>query len=128
MAGQRGPRHRLATLAGLAILVAPVAAEAQEALFLRIRPQPDPTAIGVGGGADAERAAREAAFERSNARARRIIESVCTGCLAPWTPPQARLLASAAVPEIPAVRGLETDRPGEASGPTFEPPIPERRP
>lgn len=128
MMGQRGPRRCLATLAGLAMLIAPGAAGAQDALFLRIRPRPDPTGIGVGGGADAERAAREAAFERSNARARRIIESVCTGCLAPWTPPQAQLLASAAVPEIPAVRGLEIDRPGEASEPTFEPSIPERRP
>lgn len=125
MAGTGHARRRAILLA---LLVMPAPAGAQEALFLRIRPQPDPAALGAGGGAEAERATREAAWERSNQRARRIIESVCTGCLGPWVPPAARLVASAAVPEIPVARGLETDRPREASEPTFDPAIPERRP
>lgn len=123
-----GMRHALCRAAVLALLLVPVPAGAEEVLFLRIRPQPDPAAIGAGGGAEAERAAREAAWERSNQRARRIIESVCTGCLGPWVPPVARVVADAAIPEIPASRGLATDRPREASEPTFDPAIPERRP
>lgn len=120
-----GMRRMLRRAAVLALFAVPSHAWAEEVLFLRIRPQPDPAALGAGGGADAERAAREAAFERSNQRARRIIESVCTGCLGPWAP---RVVASAVLPEIPAARGLETDRPGGASEPTFDPAIPERRP
>lgn len=125
MAGMGRVLRRAAMLALLAI---PTSAEAQEVLFLRIRPQPDPAAIGGGGGAEAERAAREAAWERSNQRARRIIESVCTGCLGPWVPPVARQVARAAALEIPGPRGLDTDAPREASEPTFDPAIPERRP
>ncbi len=123
-----GMRRVLRRAAMLAFLMIPASAEAQEVLFLRIRPQPDPAAIGGGGAAEAERAAREAAWERSNQRARRIIESVCTGCLGRWVPPVARQVASAAIPEIPAARGLDTDGPRGASEPTFDPSIPERRP
>jgi hypothetical protein len=125
MAGMRNALGRAAVLTCLAL---PSQAGAQEVLFLRIRPQPDPAALGAGGGAEAERAAREAAWERSNQRARRIIESVCTGCLGPWVPPVSRVVASAAALEIPGPRGLDTDRPREASEPTFDPAIPERRP
>ena len=123
-----GMKHALRLAAVLALVAIPASAQAQEVLFLRIRPQPDPAALGSGGGAEAERAAREAAWERSNQRARRIIESVCTGCLGPWVPPVAGQVASAAIPEIPVTRGLETDAPGEASEPTFDSAIPERRP
>ncbi|MCJ2013035.1 hypothetical protein [Methylobacterium sp. J-076] len=119
-------RGIVATVLALTALPVPGrAAEAQEVLFLRIRPQPD--AAGLGGGG-APLAARMAAFERSNARARTIIETVCTGCLAPWAPEPMRPVATAALSEIPAGRGLETDRSPKASDATPDPSIPERRP
>ncbi len=100
-------------------------AGAQEVLFLHIRPQPDRGALGNAGSA---LAAREAVWERSNARARVIIESVCTGCLGPWAAPAPKLVTAAAVSEIPAPRGVESDPPLEASDPTSEPAIHEKRP
>jgi hypothetical protein len=54
----------------------------------------DPAILALQEEVKAERAAREAAWERSNQRARRIIESVCTGCLGPWVPPVARQVAT----------------------------------
>lgn len=95
-------------LAG-ASAVAPAMAEEGAPLYLRIRPpEARTTETGTGGSirdddtaapagasphalADAEairraRAAREAVWERSNARARVVIASVCTGCMKPMPP------------------------------------------
>ncbi|GJE40549.1 hypothetical protein [Methylobacterium persicinum] len=100
-------------------------AVAQEVLFLHIRPQADLSAAGTAGAA---LAAREAVWERSNARARAIIETVCTGCLGPWSPPPGKLVTTAAVSEIPVARGVEPDPSLKASDATSDPSIPERRP
>lgn len=120
-------RLRVPSLALLGCLGLSAAARGQEVLFLHIRPQADPAALGGAGTAQAAIAAREAVWERSNARARAIIETVCTGCLAPWARPAPKLVASA-VPEIPVARGVEPDPSLEASEPTSDPSIPERRP
>jgi hypothetical protein len=112
----------------LAILIPSGPAGAQEVLFLRIRPQADPAAVGMAGSSHAALAAREAVWERSNTRARAIIETICTGCLAPWSAPPPKLIAAAAVSELPGPRGLESDRPLEASDATPDPSIRERRP
>ncbi len=105
-------RPRRAPLAGLlsglaaGLLAGASAAMAEEAapLYLRIRPpEARPVETGTGGSgredgaasasvlaeADAirrARAAREAVWERSNARARVLIASVCTGCMKPMPP------------------------------------------
>lgn len=118
----------LRLIAAFACLACATAADAEGVLFLRIRPRPDPAAWGVGGGDAAASAARLAAWERSNARARRIIETVCTGCLGPWNPPQAQIIAAAAISDNPGARGLETDRSLKASDATPDPSILERRP
>jgi hypothetical protein len=128
MATMRGPFRLGSAALALATLTHPGPAGAQDALFLRIRPQADPAAIGAAGSARAALAAREAVWERSNARARAIIETVCTGCLAPWSGPPPKVIAAAAVSEIPDVRGLESDRPLGASDATPEPSTRERRP
>jgi hypothetical protein len=65
------PRLRLAAV--ILTLAAPAAAQAQEPLFLRIRPFSPEAAF----------AAREAVWTRSHERARIAIASVCTGCLLP---------------------------------------------
>ncbi|WP_204165192.1 hypothetical protein [Methylobacterium radiodurans] len=98
-------------LAAAPLAAAPAAAQEAAPLYLRIRP-PEARApeAGTGGSgrqgaydeaapagalagtlADAEairraRAAREAVWERSNARARVLIASVCTGCMKPMPP------------------------------------------
>ncbi len=103
-------RPRRAPLAGLLAIVAlglpapPAMAEEGAPLYLRIRPPeartPETGAGGTGESqrddgaaalAEAEairraRAAREAVWERSNARARVLIASVCTGCMKPMPP------------------------------------------
>ncbi len=112
----------------LVVLVPNGPAGAQEVLFLRIRPHAEPAAIGTGGSARAALAAREAVWERSNARARAIIETVCTGCLAPWSGPPPKLIAAAAVSEIPEPRGLVTDPSSGASDAAPDPSTRERRP
>jgi hypothetical protein len=127
MAAVRGP-CRLAALALLALLSHPGTAGAEEVLFLRIRPQADPAAVGTGGSAKAALAAREAVWERSNTRARAIIESVCTGCLAPWSGPPPKLAAVAPVSDIPEPGGLVSDPPPGASDATPDPSTRERRP
>ena len=101
--------HRLgAVLAALFVSGPP--ASAQEPLFLRIRPQDStPRDVGAGPSVAAARAAREAVWERSAARARIAIASICTGCLRP---------PSAAVP-IPA-RTL-TAAGASANGPASTP-------
>jgi hypothetical protein len=104
------------------------AAGAQEVLFLKIRPQPETASLGAGGSAAAALAAREAVWARSNARARVILESVCTGCLAPWDPPAPKLVAAAAISELPAPRGVETTPPPGASEPTSDSASRETRP
>lgn len=75
--------HRLGAVLA-ALLCSGPPASAQEPLFLRIRPQSAaPRDVGAGR-SDAEvAAAREAVWERSAARARIAIASVCTGCLKP---------------------------------------------
>lgn len=113
-------------LLGLGVPSGP--AGAQEVLFLRIRPQPETASLGTAGSAAAALAAREAVWARSNARARVILESVCTGCLAPWDPPAPRLVAAAAISEIPAAGGVETTLPPGASEPTSDPASRETRP
>lgn len=63
-------------LAVCAILIlAPAGADAEEPLFIRIRPLSD---------ADSARAARELLWARRQAHARAVIESVCSGCLKAW--------------------------------------------
>jgi hypothetical protein len=145
MAPVRFPRRLCAAVVALIAFagVAP-SAGAQEVLFLHIRPHADtPGAAGSGGAA---LAAREAAWARSNARARIIIESVCTGCLAPWRPALAEeqragapssdpapsaapgMLAVALSSENPVIGGLEPDRPSGASGATSDPSTHERQP
>ncbi|MBE7199072.1 MAG: hypothetical protein INR70_14900 [Parafilimonas terrae] len=125
---------RALTLAALGLMVVGGGAGAQEVLFLHIKPQAEPDALGTAGASRAGLAAREAVWERSNARARVIIESVCTGCLGPWAQaaPKPRgapkLIAASAATEIPAVRGVETDPPLEASEPTSDPASREKRP
>lgn len=116
---------RAATLALMGLLALTASAGAQEVLFLHIRPQPDRGPLGNAGSA---LAAREAVWERSNARARVIIESVCTGCLGPWATPAPKLVTTAAVSEIPVPRGVESDPPLGASDATSEPAIHEKRP
>ena len=139
----RGRRSGLAPVV-CAILGLTGPAPAEEALFLRIRPRPDPAALGAAGGAQAAFAAREAIWERSNARARTILESVCTGCLRPWDTPSARFVTAAVTapetpardnpapddpaPKIPASPGVEPDPSLEASEPTPDPSFSERRP
>lgn len=118
----------LALLGPSLVLVQGDAATAQEVLFLHIRPRAESSAIGEAGSARAALAAREAAWERSNARARAIIETICTGCLPPWSAPAAKLVATASIAEIPVVRGVEPDPSLKASDATFDPSIPERRP
>ncbi|GJD59074.1 hypothetical protein [Methylobacterium dankookense] len=83
-------------MAGFLVLLALGPAMAEEPLFLRIRPQgASPAEIGAGGAAEGlseaeaarrARAAREAVWERANARARIVIASVCTGCMKPLPP------------------------------------------
>lgn len=119
---------RAAILAGGGLLAGSDASVAQEVLFLHIRPQADRGALGQAGSAQAALAAREAVWERSNARARIILESVCTGCLGPWAAPAPRVVNTAAVSDIPAPRGVESDPPLEASDATSDPAIPEKRP
>ncbi|KQT17163.1 hypothetical protein ASG40_17390 [Methylobacterium sp. Leaf399] len=69
------------------VLAMPQAASAEEPLVLRIRPHSEaPEGIGSGRGEADEAArrafqAREAIWERSNARARIVIASICRGCL-----------------------------------------------
>ncbi len=95
----RLPTRRGAARAGSAALALALAslvpAAAEEPLFLRIRPQgaalPEIGAGGAQGPSEAEvaraaRAAREAVWERANARARIVIASVCTGCMKPLPP------------------------------------------
>ncbi|MFB0492616.1 hypothetical protein ABIE45_005202 [Methylobacterium sp. OAE515] len=111
--------RRLALLGFLAC--APAAAEAQEPLFIRIRPLSD---------AEATRAAREALWARRQAHARAVIESVCTGCLGAWkpdaepspTPPQDR------VANLTVRIGVELDPGSGASDPPPDPSTPERHP
>jgi hypothetical protein len=119
---------RAAILAGGGLFAGSDASVAQEVLFLHIRPQADRAALGQAGSAQAALSAREAVFERSNARARVIIEAVCTGCLGPWAAPAPRPMTTAAISEIPAPRGVESDPPLEASDATSDPAIPENRP
>ncbi|MGU3540854.1 hypothetical protein [Methylobacterium sp. A54F] len=122
------PRRRPAGLGAAAVLLGlfagtPAAAQealaqeasAHEPLFLRIRPQADGVAA-AGREADAlaaeiraARAAREAVWERSNARARLAIASVCTGCLAaperrPREPPDPAQPVTASAPPDPVTR------------------------
>jgi len=120
-------------VAGLAAVLlvpaaAPAMAEETAPLYLRIRP-PDarPAETGTGGSgrddgagasggvsagalADAEanrraRAAREAVWERSNARARVIIASVCTGCMKPMPPAPVSAVPEPATAPRPAEPG-----------------------
>lgn len=100
--------------AGFLGLLALGPAMAEEPLFLRIRPQgASPAEIGAGGASEVEaarraRAAREAVWERANARARIVIASVCTGCMKPL-PPAPKAAQEAAVPgaaETPAAGTL----------------------
>ena len=72
---RRFGRHVLVLLGPLCLI--PVAASAEEPLFIRIRPLPD---------AETARTAREALWARRQAHARAVIESVCTGCLGAWKP------------------------------------------
>jgi hypothetical protein len=124
-------RRRYPLIAGMvaaALVFSGDASRAQEVLFLHIRPLADRAGPGAGGSTQAALAAREAVWERSNASARIIIESVCDGCLGPWAPPAPKLVTAAAVSENPAPRGLESNPPLEASDATSEAAIPERRP
>jgi hypothetical protein len=78
---------------------------AHEPLFLRIRPQADSVAAEI----RAARAAREAVWERSSARARLAIASVCTGCIPaperrPREPPDPLQPATASAPPDPVTR------------------------
>ena len=116
-----GHRSRIWVLLGLLIL-APDAGLAEEPLFIRIRPLPD---------AETARASREMLWARRQAHARRVIESVCTGCLGTWTydaaptpsgPTQDRV-ANLAVPP-----GVELDPGSGASGQHTDLPTPERNP
>ena len=112
----------LAVLALLAL--APVAATAQEPLFLRIRPLSD---------ADAARAAREAVWARRQAHARAVIESVCTGCLGAWqrtaepAPAAPPMRAPDAVANLTVGIGVETD-PGAVASDDPDPSTFERYP
>lgn len=115
-------------LAGLAAgLLAPGAssamAEEGQPLYLRIRPPESRTPeTGTGGAgearredgatalADAEairraRAAREAVWERANARARVVIASVCTGCMKPMPPAPVLAAPEPATAPSPAESG-----------------------
>lgn len=82
----------LATLAPAIGVATAGMAQAQEPLFLRIRPAGE-SLTGLGGAATSDdaiaRAARarsEAVWQRAEARSRIAIASVCTGCLAPLGP------------------------------------------
>ena len=92
--------HRLGAVLAALVASGPPAS-AQEPLFLRIRPQDSTPRDGGAGPSAAEvaaaRAAREAVWERSAARARIAIASVCTGCLGPppAVPTPARTLTAA---------------------------------
>ena len=119
---------RIPVLALIGLLARTDALAAQEVLFLHIRPQRDRGALGGAGSAQAALAHREAAWERSNARARIIIESVCTGCLGPWASAAPKLVAAAALSDIPAPRGVEPDPSLGASDATSDPAILEKRP
>jgi len=114
----------LCTLVLLALLAAaPVAAQAEEPLFIRIRPTPE-------GG----RVAREALWARRQAHARAVIESVCIGCLEAWkpaaeiVPPVTPVSAQARIADLTVPEGLETDPGSGASGPASDPSLPERQP
>nr|WP_142583985.1 hypothetical protein [uncultured Methylobacterium sp.] len=100
-------------MAGFLALLALGPAMAEEPLFLRIRPQgASPAEIGAGGAAEGlseaeaarrARAAREAVWERANARARIVIASVCTGCMKPLPPaPKATEAKAIETPAAPA--------------------------
>jgi hypothetical protein len=112
----------LAVLGALAL--SPVAATAQEPLFLRIRPISD---------AEIARAAREALWARRQAHARAVIESVCTGCLGAWKPagepaPAPPLApAPGAVANLTVGIGVETD-PGAVASDDPDPSTSERHP
>ncbi|SFM40823.1 hypothetical protein [Methylobacterium pseudosasicola] len=117
-----GPKVRpLALLALLA--AAPVAARAEEPLFIRIRPTQD-----------GDRIAREALWARREAHARAVIESVCTGCLGAWKPAADVAPVAPSEPvqgriaDLAAPTGLETDPGSGASGPASDPSLPERQP
>jgi hypothetical protein len=128
MAAVSSKAQRRGVALALVGLLAPTGtAAAQEVLFLRIRPQPESASLGAAGTA-AALAAREAVWERSNASARVILESVCTGCLAPWAAPAPKLVAAAAISAFPASGGVETTPPPEASEPTSDPASRETRP
>lgn len=120
--------YRSAPALAVAFVLFAQFAFAQEPLFLRIRPIPEP------GSAEAARAAREAVWARSEARARTAIASVCTGCLGAWRTPVA--VVPAAGPARPDERlatlaaptGLEPDPVSGASDTTTVQPIREERP
>lgn len=84
---------RRAALASVIVLSAalPSPVEAQEPLFLRIRPAaPDAgsAAAGIDDEAADARARSEAVWQRSERRARLAIASVCRGCLGDAAPPE----------------------------------------
>ncbi|MCJ2124883.1 hypothetical protein [Methylobacterium sp. J-077] len=105
------------------LAAAPVAARAEEPLFIRIRPTQE-----------GDRVAREALWVRRQAHARAVIESVCTGCLGAWKPEAAPppsvnpAPAQARIADLTAPLGLETDPGSGASGPASDPSLPERQP
>ncbi len=77
----RRPIFALVAAAGIAGM--PLAASAQEPLYLKIRPGLPPGLDGDGIAAAQAAAARESVWQRADRRARIAIASVCTGCLPP---------------------------------------------
>lgn len=141
-------RPRRAPLPGLApamlagaLLASASSAMAEEPapLYLRIRPpEARPAQTGAGGTsrddgagpgalADAEairraRAAREAVWERANARARVVIASVCTGCMKPMPPAPVLAEPEPATAPSPAESGATGALAALAPDPAARPP------
>lgn len=118
---RRGAAASAGLAAGFLGLLALGPAMAEEPLFLRIRPQgASPAEIGAGGASEAEaeaarraRAAREAVWERSNARARIVIASVCTGCMKPLPPAPKAAHEAAETPAAGPLAALEPREPND---------------
>ena len=109
-------------LLGLLVLT-PAPANAQEPLYIRIRPLPD---------AEAARLAREMLWARRQAHARAVIESVCTGCLGAWkpepVPPPTPAPAQDRIANLTVPIGVELDPGSGASEPGPDPSTSERHP